>query len=549
MKKIMFLATILSVVAMSMLFSGCGEKPIVPPIDDNDTTKTDTTEAVIYDATWLIGNCKRSDLDAEMLILDEPTTYTAVTKLTNLKLKEGGNKIVAIRVFLADDADEITVFAGEDYNAPTVSKTRTFEKGGWQYVMLDEPIEVTDADLYVGYTTTSKIVYTEESRKILKDELLKTNADFESIYDKYGKYALKLQVAMIGGTKETTTDLALDNIHAVQYAVAGDAVNANIEIRNAGNITLKNPEVKTSFGGQSISATFNGTLHCGQSAIVPVSGYTATASEESSPLKASVSTANDSEDSNNELELKVRIYSERGVQRNSIVIEHFTGQGCTWCPVGAKTLTNAVALMDEPDRVAWVSNHTYGDDNFALEEGYKIYDILGNQGAPMICINRIPATPHCLSGELLVWNPSLSTTALLEQLLGEPGFATLEMKREYNAANRELKVTISGQSLRPEAYYTAIITQNGIIADQNGASSEYEHKHATRAYLTPFDGTQLTLDADGNYSHTITYTIPDKVGIFPCVPEDMEITVMIHGKLTDAAGRIVYNADHTSVTE
>lgn len=547
MKKILCLATIVSMVAVSVLFSGC-EDVINPPIDDTDTTDTikpDTT-AISYPVTWLVGNCRRSDLDAEAIMFDAPTTYTVASKLTNLKLKEGGNRIVAIRAFVADDATDVTVFAGTDYNNPAVVVNHTFEKGGWQYVMLDKPIDIADADLYIGYTTTSKLVYVETSRKILKDELLKTDGGFESIYDKHGKYALKLQVAMTGGGQEATTDLAIDNIHATQYAIAGEAVGVGIEIRNEGNITLENPEVKTSFGGQTVNATYSGKLHSGQSAIVPINGYTAT---EKAQLKASIAVANDADSRNNELQLDIRVYSDRGVPRNSIAVEHFTGQGCTYCPGGAKALSTAIAMMDEPERVAWISNHTFGEDDFALAEGYEIYDILGNQGAPMICVNRLPVTPNCLAGEILVWNPTLASAELLNSLLGEPGYATLDMKREYDAATRQLTVTISGKSLRPEAYYTAIVTQSGIIAEQGGASSEYEHKHATRAYLTPSDGTPLTLDADGNYSATISYTIPDKVGIFPCQPEDMEVVVMIHGKLADAASRIVYNTDHKAVVE
>jgi hypothetical protein len=65
--------------------------------------------------------------------------------------------------------------------------------------------------------------------------------------------------------------------------------------------------------------------------------------------------------------------------------------------------------------------------------------------------------------------------------------------------------------------------------------------------LTSSLGDKLTLDADGNYSVEYTDTIPEKVGDFDCVLEDMEVVAFVHGDITDANGRDVYNADKIDV--
>lgn len=250
MKKHFFVAALFAQVAMGVLFSGC-DHDVNPPIDDPDTTNTKAD----YAATWLAGNCRYGDLEADRLMWDVPTIYTAVTKISNAKLREGGDKIVAVRAYLADDAKEINIFIGRDYRQPAVQKLQTYAKGGWQYVMPDSAIAIGDADFFVGYTTTSRVAYVEESRKILAGELIKTDGDYISVYDTYGKYAFKIQAVMTGNAStDITADVAVDNIHATQYAVVGDAINPQIEIRNAGNATVKNPEVTASLAGRHRSA-------------------------------------------------------------------------------------------------------------------------------------------------------------------------------------------------------------------------------------------------------------------------------------------------------
>jgi hypothetical protein len=65
--------------------------------------------------------------------------------------------------------------------------------------------------------------------------------------------------------------------------------------------------------------------------------------------------------------------------------------------------------------------------------------------------------------------------------------------------------------------------------------------------LTGARGDKLTLDAEGNYAVTYTYTIPATVGSFECLPENMNFAVVLHGNITDADNRLVYNADQLPV--
>jgi hypothetical protein len=146
----------------------------------------------------------------------------------------------------------------------------------------------------------------------------------------------------------------------------------------------------------------------------------------------------------------------------------------------------------------------------------------------------------------LIWHPAAMTSSILASLLPTPADATMELTREFNAETRELKVAVKGQSLKDIAYITVLVNQDNMFSHQAGASGDYNHT-SPRKFLTAGIGDKLTLDAEGNYSVEYTYTIPEKVGSFECVLEDMEVVAFIHGDITDKDNREVYNADKIDV--
>lgn len=49
------------------------------------------------------------------------------------------------------------------------------------------------------------------------------------------------------------------------------------------------------------------------------------------------------------------------------------------------------------------------------------------------------------------------------------------------------------------------------------------------------------------YSVEYTYTIPEKVGGFDCVLDDMEVVAFVHGDIKDKDNREIYNADKVEI--
>ena len=209
-------------------------------------------------------------------------------------------------------------------------------------------------------------------------------------------------------------------------------------------------------------------------------------------------------------------------------------------------MSGVVESLTDPDKVAWVAHHTYYTDDFSLNESAYIADYLQAYFAPACNFNRLERN-YGLGKEELIWLPDYATKELLEQALMEPGLATMNVVREYNSETRELTVEVKGRSIEKVAYITAVLTQSGIEARQSGANGTYVHNNAPRAFLTAAKGDKLELDAEGNYTKTFTYTIPESVGVFDCLPENMEFVSFIHGAIDNASTRLVYNADHVSV--
>ena len=237
-----------------------------------------------------------------------------------------------------------------------------------------------------------------------------------------------------------------------------------------------------------------------------------------------------------------------GLERNAILIEQFTGQNCTNCPAGAAAIKKAISELVDPNKVCWIAHHTYlpgVGDAFTVPGNLAVANALGVTQYPMCNINRqeVEYEPGKVQ---LIWHPAATTSSLLASLIPMSAEATIELTREFNADTRELKVKVAGKSLKELAYITVLVNQDNMIARQAGATGDYHHT-SPRAFLTEALGDKLTLDAEGNYSVEYTYTIPEKVGGFDCVLEDMEVVAFVHGDINDRNNREIYNADKIDI--
>lgn len=573
MKTKNFFTTLAVLVSISLLFTACPE-PGTGPDNPQDTIPNDTVPekpeepVVVYDAVKLVGNCIKSDYSASDWMYDEPAALGGASKLTAEKLSTAGKKIIGIRVRIDSEVEDFKVFLGEDYQNPELVKSAKWNDCGWQYVLFDKPYEIpADKDLYIGWEGNTKSLILEEMRKTVPDEMAKFENRWMSIGDfckdqqienSFGVISMvawPLQAICVEGDysqEARKTDAVIDNAPVKPYVVVGETQRIEVDVRNMGILTLKDVEVKANAGAASVSVTLPAPLMNGQSVRVNLDLVQQASSYKTQDVAVEVAVPDDQVIKDNTVTFAgQRIYNDKGYTRNAIIVEQFTGQKCGNCPGGAAGMKKAIeGLPDEDEgRVAWVAHHSgYGKDQFTLDESDQIATFLSVPGAPYCNINRMEQTLG--SGELpmLLWHPKSAKTQMLALLLDEPGSASLEVKSQYNSSSRTFTVTLSGKTSEADAYLTAIITQSGIVAEQSGAGIDYEHNHAPRKFLTPAIGEKLELGADGSFSKEYTYTIPEKVGSFDCVPEDMDLVVYLHGNIKGASKRHVYNADCIAIT-
>lgn len=511
-------------------------------------------ETILFDELQLVGNCKNEDMSAiELRFPGGVKAYTVSSKLKASALASD-KFIVGVRAFVAEDASEITVFAGVDYQNPTVRKTAVCTRGGWQMVFFDEALPIEPETNYcIGYSTESEYMMVEDTRKTMRDELILTKDGWKEILSEYGKYVLSIEAVTTGGDYSTSlqNDFVVDRINMPEYAASGELLDVKVDVRNAGIRTNRKFTVKVDIDGRSNSVNVDKIMYNGSSTEVIVPVKSSSADKFKQTVTATVSMEGDDVDSNNILSAEQRIYADLSLRRNCVYIDFFTGQACPNCPHGAEVMANAIAGLEEPDKVCYVSHHTYHRDMFTLDECNDVAEAVGFDAAPQCNINRVPVKYDKRRNAELQWTPSenYDITGILSSMLAEPAHATLTIGRIFDENSRTLKIKASGKVMKPYANITVIVNQDSIFAAQSGASDSYVHKHVPRKYLTASLGDRLSLDSQGNYSVEYEYIIPDAIADIDTDVSNMEVVVLLHGNPAVADERIVYNADRISVMQ
>lgn len=506
------------------------------------------------DQVYLLGNCASSDMGASILGYGDGLKHTfgGATLLPLSTLQEKATSVIGIRVYIGAKVESGKVFIGADYEKPEVEKEFTYKKGGWQYVLFDQPYTFT-ADTYIGFeaTGTTDFMALESAKKSSKTEMICLDGTWDLVSNQAGKYVWAMQAIVVGGdySNEIQKDVVLERVTVSKNPREGEAVVLACELRNAGVIAAENAVVKCTLGEETKTINVSEKLMNGQSVLVEFTDFVA---PEIDGVTGNVSVdfvaeyTDDSIATNNKGKSTLVVYSSKTTERNAILIEQFTGQDCGYCPGGAEVLKTAINGMENPDKTIWIAHHYgYREDAFTLDESVIIGQTLGVQGAPSCAIDRMDVE-YAPGQSNLCWHPGYATTALLEDLTKTPALASLNVARNYDANTRKLTVDVTGTSLMKDAYITVLVKQNGIVARQSNGGNNYVHNNAPRVFLTDAKGDKLTIAEDGAYTASFECEIPEYVGVFGCKGE-LDVVAFVHGELKNRTNRMVFNADQGSI--
>jgi thiol-disulfide isomerase/thioredoxin len=185
-----------------------------------------------------------------------------------------------------------------------------------------------------------------------------------------------------------------------------------------------------------------------------------------------------------------------------ILLEEFTGKGCSNCPKGSREIENLLSLYGEnlvvvSIHAGFFANPTFfdiGTYDLRTDEGEALFDYLGpNSGYPAGVVNRIS-----FNGELQL-TASAWAGFIGNEIEKQPD-VEFQIEKNFDSANGQVDATIKGRAknaISGDIRISIMLIENDIVdaqddVDAGGIIEDYKHKHVLRGMLTKFDGETFT---------------------------------------------------------
>jgi hypothetical protein len=234
------------------------------------------------------------------------------------------------------------------------------------------------------------------------------------------------------------------------------------------------------------------------------------------------------------------------------LIEEFTSNSCTYCPLGADMLK---LLMNMRDDIAMVAIHGNQSpsiiDPSNTQECEDLFDYMGAGGWPYAAFDRSVGWEDDENVAVGIgYNAAYQQTvaealsSFLDDLAEQtPSFATVNINSTLDPETSELVVTVDGdltsdfdQMMGEDAKLSVFLTEDGLVyrqLNQGTWIAKYEHNHVFRKALGSVFGVDIN-KVDGNkYSNTFEYTLPAGWN-----PDNMEIVAFISRPLANGASGV-----------
>lgn len=533
--------TLLLLLASAMLiFSACNPEDPTNPWEGDDNTNTSSTKLIGY-----CGNNIDVNIAAgQMARLGGGTTLP--------KAMFGDSKyIVGARVYIGAEATDTKIFISADLQTNLYEQAFEVIPNAWNYVKFTTPFELTDdlAGVYIGYIGMSDGAmlgmesgeFQYNSGNMGMDIYYDSTEDDKwQFFTKVGAYGYKgklgIQAVAAGGdySAETQNNLTIANVKVDAKLPINTANNVKFDIFNYGIRAVNQVLVEYNYNNEKKLIYLNNLdLWNGMGYTVNLSDLTTPSQEGTYPLSISISARNITDDipADNQYSINQEIYAS-GFQRK-VLVEKFTGQSCSACPNGAEIIKATRAALE--GRSIEVAHHEgFGKDAFTIDESIEYANFFYSQPkfSPAIMIDRNVANsenPESVVGRVNDNETPLFTEAVLSKALESIAPLNVNITHTYNEANRQLSVTVSGEAIQalPNARVNVWLTQSNIKAFQLKGGDDYSHDHAIRATLTGTWGQELVLTPENKYEMTFRYQLPEKIGDFDVVIEDMEIVAFV----------------------
>ena len=407
-------------------------------------------------------------------------------------------------------------------DAPSAEGSVSAVSGTWNEVTLDKPVEIKKNYSYI-------LCYTYEQKTnqypLAVDGDVNPGAEDPNGYGAlmYGDLGEGTEAwylmstgagnfmiqAIVEGGSFLPEDIAIKNLSVTKMAQKGQDINYSFSIKNTGDNMPSSYALSLALDGTEVE-TLNTPITLTNS-YQTVNGKLALPSDlTSGQHKLSVTvtsidgkTPTEGTD-DDALETSFACYTT-SMPRKMDLVENMTSQLCVNCPYGHNVLE---ALTEIRPNIAWVAVHSSGMDNdfynqhdiFATDES----DDISNMQCsfyPAASFNRMYIDDSSINdqGTLAVgigYNSQYTQqaaqmfNAMLDELDTEmPSFASVDIATKLDGNNLNIKVSGDAvedfkQYVGDDAVVTVYLLEDGLVANQIGASKNYVHNHVLRDVVT-----------------------------------------------------------------
>ncbi len=456
---------------------------------------------------------------------------------TTTKLADyDGKQFSVVKIYVSEDMKDATVWVRKGgssvSDATVVAETKATLIGGtWSYIKFDEPITIdASTKYYIGYqaqvSATAYPVVGDATKLTTSHKGMSgayyndgSGAQYIDFVDNQSFRAIGhlLVAALVDGNADNIPTVAITaaNFGDQIYAEVGSKLTPKVTIANAGYQNVESYEISYTVDGNEQAIQSESAL--APNSIVELSMPEATIGA-STTLAVKLAKINGVAVADAPVfEQTLRGYEAADlVDRNALLIEKFTGQGCGYCPGGETSVNNAI--KGHEDQVARINHHFgYMDDIFTIYESQITGYSLGVNGAPSVLFNRAYYPDFAAAMQsigYLPFHPSLLTSRFIEDELAKKSLTSINVEDSYNVDTREYTVTVSGTGAidMKGMYVTAVLTQSGYKAYQNQGGANYSHDDFPILYMTDEAmGQEITSDGK-EWTVTFTKAVPEKIG-------------------------------------